>query len=427
MTKRNRKKIKLTNLVAVFKNIREKSIINRSERSMSWDFERSSEYVRNQGLQDHIKFVSPKKNLLPLNSERHIYDLSNVVVLDLEIDLDDRNAWDILDDWTPISHAKLHFEGCRLCSSSPNMWAIYFPWRGTFRFYKNEFSFPSTDYSGSWIFPFRIGSRVWFVGNNFTGSNIQTRCITSTSDKEDSEKTEEASRWLGSIAFISNKRVSELSIQDNYSSIEITGMNRIHRLTIAIHINEDAPRSTSIYLGPREKIDPSFHNCLQHRSLFLAMRQLAAMNQDTRQLAVLDRQLERIEYFLNKGRDTLSVLEYRAWIEYWQDRTLYAWRRWSSDFYRSWLRPLTILVVGYLLINAVPALSVESFSIAHWIDLSLRPATELATYEASLARILADVYETTPDSTKTTFKLLGLVQVLWVGIWGFALAKSLRR
>ena len=426
--KRNRKHITLTRLIEVSRKISEQSLISRTERSTSWDFERSSEYLRRQGLRDRIAFVSAKHRdkTLPLNSERHIYDLENIVVRDLEIELDDRSVMDTVEDWGPVSFAKWHFVGCRFQCPSPNMWAIAFPWRGSFRFYNGEFRFPSNGHGGVWMFAFKSGSRVWFIGNDFTDSDIQTRCVGSEAGEADSDA--EAWGGLGHIAFVANKRVAGLWIQKGYSSIEIYGMNRVDRLNVDLIIDGDEGKRTSIYLGPREKIDPSFYNCLQHRSLFLAMRRLAAINHDSRQLTVLDRQLERIEYFLNKGQGAPSVLDYRVWIEYWQDRALYAWRRWSSDFYRSWLRPVAMLVGGYLLINAVPpALIVESFSVSHWIDLTLRPITELATYEASLGRIVGREYDAVSVSGKTILKLAGLIEMVWIGVWAFAFAKAIRR
>ena len=341
-----RKHVKLTRLVEVFYKIGEQSIIRRSEQSSSWDFDRSLEYVREQGLQGHISFVSWNDKALPLNSERHIYAFSNIVVRELEIELNDRSAWNVVEDWFPVSNARLHFEGCRFQSSSSGMWAIAFPWRGSFRFHGNEFFLPPSRHGGYWAFNFQSRSMVWFVRNDFFGSNIQTRCVNFAAGPEDSYDSPMAEWRQGSIAFVANRGVYDLGINEGYSCIEVTGMNRIDRLMVDLVVDLDGTKRTSIYLGPREKIDPWFRNCLQHRSLFLTMRQIAAMNHDSRQLTVLDRQLERIEYFLNKGQDTPSLFEYRVWIEYWQDRALYAWRRWSSDFYRSWLRPLTMLVVG---------------------------------------------------------------------------------
>ncbi|MDE0420733.1 MAG: hypothetical protein OXK76_07580 [Gammaproteobacteria bacterium] len=432
-TTARRKQITLTQLVEVSREISERSLIGRTERSASWDFERSSGFVCDQGLGEHIAFVSVKDwdQSLPLNSERRIFEIDNIVVRDLEIELDDGSAWDAMVDWIPVSNAKWHFERCCFRCPSPNMWAVGFPWRGSFRFHKNEFRFPSDGHrGGAWIFPFKSGSRVSFVGNDFGGKTIQTRCVGSEKGKDGSEGASGDEGWqsLGQIAFVANKRVGDLWIQEGYSSVEITGMNRIDRLNVDLIVDADEGKQTSIYLGPREKIDPSFHNCQQHRSLFLSMRRLAALNHDSRQLTVLDRQLERIEYFLNKGREAPPVFDFRVWIEYWQDRILYGWRRWSSDFYRSWLRPLAMLVGGYAAINGLPpAVLIDGFAVSHWIDLTLRPLTEIAVYEASLGRIVGSDYEAVAASAKTLLKLAGLIEVFWIGVWAFAFAKSIRR
>ena len=216
--------------------------------------------------------------------------------------------------------------------------ALVFPWCGSFRFHNNKFCFPPSEYDTHWLLAFQGNSHVCFVGNDFAGSNIQTRCLNSAVGQDDSDDIHMAEQWGGSIAFVANRGVHGLWIQKGYSSIEITGMNQINRLNVDLIVDSDRAKQTLIYLGPREKIDLWFHNCLEHRSLFLAMKQIAAMNHDHRQLTILDKQLERIEYFLNKEQDTPSVLEYGVWIEYWQDRALYVWRRWSSNFYRSWVR-----------------------------------------------------------------------------------------
>ena len=431
--KRRRKHITLTRLVEVSREISERSLISRTEESSSWDFERSSGYVGDQGLSEHIVFLSltHRDKTLPLNSERHIVAMENIVVRDLEIELDHRSAWDVKEDWHPVSSAKWHFERCCFRCPSPNMWVLAFPWRGAFRFHRNEFRFPSDGHrGGAWILPFKSGSRVSFVGNDFAGREIQTQCVSSEKGNDGSEETASDEGWrnVGRIALVANKRIGDLWIGEGYASIEITGMNRVDRLKVDLIVEADGGKQTSIYLGPREKIDPSFHNCLQHRSLFLAMRRLAAVNHDSRQLTVLDRQLERIEYFLNKERGTPSVFDFRVWVEYWQDRALYGWRRWSSDFYRSWLRPLTMLVGGYAVINALPpAALVEGFSLSHWLDLTFRPLTEIPSYEASLGRIMGSEYEAAAASTRTLLRVAGLIEVLWIGLWAFAFTKSIRR
>ncbi len=428
-TTRRCKDITLTHLVDVLRKIGEKSLESPTGRYLTYDFSLSSEYVRNQGLKHHIAFEthSGRDNALPLNSEHHIYDMDNILVRDLVIKLDDWLIWNQVEDWAPVSSAKLHFERCRFQVPTANEWIFKLPWCGSFRFYKNEFCFPASKHSGHWLFIFVSGSSAWFEGNDFTGNNIQTSCNSPVANLDDSNVVPLVERPRGRISFVANRGVHEFMIREGYSDIEITGMNRIDRLNIDLIVEGDGAKRTSTYLGPREKIDPSFHFSLEQRYVFITMRQLAAMNNDSRQLTVLDRYLERIEYFLNKGEDTPSLLEFFVWFEYWQDRVLYAWRRWSSDFYKSWFRPLAMLVIGYLLLNAIPTLMVESFSISHWINFTLRPVTEIAAYEVSLGRIVGSEYDTVPASTKTLLKLLGLIELVWVGVWGFAFAKSIRR
>ena len=419
---RKRMKIKLSRLVEIFGEVDKLSFTDRPDRSWHCDFSRSAEYLSNQGLQDHIVFPSfaRRDKALPLNSERAKLEWEDVVVRHLDVELDDRLAWSAAGDWKAVPKAKLHFEDCRFRSSQPNMRAINFPWRGSFRFEGNEFCFPNGSHPGAWIFAFKSGSRVWFGGNDFSGNTVQTSCVSADQGEECSVKN-------GDIAFIGNRRVHEISFQDGFSSIEISGMNQIGRLSVNLTVDGDAGKRTSVYFGPRERIDPQFHYFMQHRSLFLTMRQLAAMNHDSRQLSVLNKQLERIEYFLNKNRGMPSLWSCRAWIGYWQDRALYGWRRWSSDFYRSWLRPLTMLVTGYLLINAAPMLVVESFGVSEWIDFTLRPVGEVASFEASLGRIVGREYEAVPACARSVLKLMGLIEVVWIGVWGFALVKAVKR
>ena len=154
---------------------------------------------------------------------------------------------------------------------------------------------------------------------------------------------------------------------------------------------------------------------------------LAAMNHDTRQVNILGKQLDRIDYFLNKDQDTPSPVDCRIWVEYWQDRVLYAWRRWSSDFYRSWLRPLSMIVLGYMLLNAMPALFIDAFSLSHWIEFTLRPIRDIAGYEEALNQILSSDYDVLSLPNKNLLRLVGLIEVIWIAMWSFAFAKAIRK
>ena len=422
------KNIKQSHLIDVLINVCELAFLKRSESLSSWDFENTIPFLEENDLHKHITFVSQTSRNLPLNSERHLYRGRDIIIRNFHIDLDDREGWDGHDDWVPLSFSKWHFENCNFEPSSPNMWNIVFPWFGSFRFYNNNFDFGSTTFGArSWLFGFQSGSRILFQGNDFKESYIQSNSVPPKIDgnEEVDQMAQFDSCGLNSISFVGNKGISELVLLQGYSSIEITGTNRIERLSI--EQIRDANYPPKVYFGPREKIDREFNFCLQHRKLFLSMKHIAAANQDLRQIRVLDKQIDRIEYHLNKEQNTPSLLDCRNWIEYWQDRILYGWKRWSSDFYKSWFRPLLMVILGYLLLNAVPVCLIDTFSLSHWIEFTLRPIGDIAGYEESLSRIVGTDYENISSSGKNVFRFVGLIEVIWIAMWSFAFARAIRR
>ena len=422
------KNITFSELVEVFQDICKLSSIRRSDQSSKWDFDLALPFLESRSLHKHIAFASRDFKTLPLNSERHLHEMNDIVIRHLHITLDDRKGLTIHRDWHPLSSAKWHLETCQFEASSTFMWSIVFPWCGSFRFYKNEFGFQSRHASNShWLFAFRVGSRILFQGNDFKRNHLQIGCTTLETDRDANDGERPACRRLENVSLVGNKRIQELQVLEGCSSILLSGMNRIERLSLLQLSEPEQMQDTTVYLGPREQIDQQFHYCMHHRRLFIAMKHLAAMNHDTRQANVLDKQLERIEYVLNKEQDTPSPVDYCIWIEYWQDRVLYAWRRWSSDFYRSWLRPLSMIVLGYLLLNAIPVLFIDTFSLSHWIELTLRPIRDIVRYEKTVSQILSSDYAMISVLERNILRLVGLIEVIWIAMWSFAFAKSIRK
>ena len=427
------KEIAFADLVSILERASQLSVVTQSEKSMSYDFDRCKPYLADSGLQEHIIFVRRSLKKLPLNSERHLYETSNIVIRDLHINLalKDQSAWTAHDDWWPLSSVKWHFKNC--CFEASTDTSIPFPWTGSFRFYKNRFNVHSGLFGGTVLFEFQTGSRIQFERNNCGNHQIQTRCVPPPPDSKDADTGITEIGDSGSISLIGNRAIASLHILEGYSSVSLTGMNQIDSLLfmrlsdVNSHGAATHNQEFKVYFGPREKIDRNFHHCSQHREMFLSLRRLATVTYDMRQLVVLDKQIDRIEYFLNKGQDTPSPLDFRIWIEYWQDRILYAWRRWSSDFYKSWLRPLIMILSGYVVMNWAPIFFVDTFSWSHWIDFSLRPVGEIPQYEKSLIRIIGAEYGELSSSAKTSLRLLGLVQVVWIAMWSFAFVRSIRR
>ena len=227
------------------------------------------------------------------------------------------------------------------------------------------------------------------------------------------------------ISFLGNKRIDELYLRCKANDYIFKGVNCINRL----YFNEldfNFRDLTSIYFSPRERIDPNFCDSNHHRKLFLSLREFGVKKQDIGLVNALDKQLNRIEYFLTKEQK-VPFRSGNEWIEYWQDRTLYAWRRWSSDFYRSWLRPLLIGVFGYVALNALPWFWIEEFSVSDWVAFSLRRIDKMPFYTSGLKELFGSVYECLPDGSKNWLRFIGLFQVIWAAMWGFSFSKSIKK
>ena len=414
---RNRRRTLLaSDLLVVFREIDNKSYEQTGPRSWSFDLDRAFQYLKENELQRNILSRSRSRKTLPLNSDRHIYNLQDVIVKDLHIKLDKNLNFMDRYDLQGLSHAKWHFENCRFESESSNMASLSFPWRGDFRFVRNEFFFPNSNGMRAWLFAFTNGSRVLFDRNDFGSSHIQiTNNLPDDEDQVEKISWENISAYvvkddsyikermrehhgfssavrievpnsytprlhmgIHDLSLLGNRGIDQLDLMCNAASYVFRGVNRINRLAfIEPHFENER---INIYIGPREIIDPHFHYCLQHRRLFLSIREMGIRNQDNFLVRVLDKQLDRIEYFLNKEQKIPVQFDSAMWIDYWQDRCLLAWRRWSSDFYRSWLRPLTVLIIGYLAMNAFPAFCIENFTVANWIEFSLRAPNRIPFY-----------------------------------------------
>ena len=465
----SRKNISFSDLIRVLQEVDKKSLIKKSSTSLSYDFNLTITFLRKNGLDRHICFPSSERGL-PRNSERGIYNwIKNILIRKLDIKLDSLDAhldWSSQADWGPTSSVAWHFEECRFEPGSPNTARIHFPRLGSFRFYKNEFDFGASRGGRSWAFIFAGKSRVIFQKNNFKNSDILIVYSLLDEDSKDSDvrklswegreahivrdksyyeamirknyQLPESVRLitpgagpehlgLDSLSFLGNKGIDDLNLRCNASSYVFRGINHINFIRFEEPYSDFPNLDGKIYIGPRERIDPHFHYPLHHRSLFSSMKEFAGKRQDAWLVNVLDKQLDRIEYFLTKDQEVSFFADKREWFEYWQDRILYAWRRWSSDFYRSWLRPLSMVVLGYGALNAFPYFWIEDFTFADWIAFSLRPVSQIHLYTGSLEAVCGGEYKGLPLRSKNWLGFIGLLQMIWIAVWGFAFSKSIKR
>ena len=429
MRKRARENISWYDLIQVLKEFSRLSY-KKTDSGGSYDFDRAIPFLRREGLDKNI--IEQRRDTgigkgspLPLNSEKSIYSwmLNNVVVRNLSVDIESRSKSEQLTEWKPDFAAMLHFENCRFNSDS-SMLAFVFPWSGAIRFYRNEFK--DTDESGIvyWLFNFGHGSQVTFVKNRFHSVNVQIR----SHPVEEQIKIELIG--LNHLSLLGNKGIGDLQLYCHSEYYELSGVNRIDRLELGKpHSNNDndKEREFSFYFGPQEKIDPGFHHNRHHRKLFLSLRERANKNQDSQTVRTLDKWLDRIEYSLIRDQGIRLRDGMFVWLGYWQDRALHAWRRYTSDFYRSWARPLVMIVFGYLALNAVPWFVVDGFTVSDYVSFSLRPINKIPFYTDGLSDIYESQYPCLSYYSKNVLSLAGITQTLWLAVWGIALRKAIAR
>ncbi len=430
---------------------------------MSYDFVRAEPFLADAGLANHILIRQPRGKDFPRHFESDIFDTNNLIFQHLTIILDTPLVSDCQLDSAVMGHYKLHFRHCYFMPVSLNMADLSFPWRGTFRFYQNDFIFHRRDL-GVWLFVLGDGSEVTFHGNNFGGNDIQ---IVSTRETEADDSFIPELTWKGyrayllkddvyykamirkrhdlpdsvrlatpdssrgtphvglrQLSLIGNGGIGKLLMRCNARHYAFRGSNHIESLSFTESWSDFEERT--IYVGRRERIDPEFHMPTAHRRLFLSIKKIADERGDVALASALGRYIDRIEYFLTKEHEVSFRNSKGGWLEYWQDRWRYSWRRWSSDFYGSWVRPLTLGIVGYIGLNALAGFWMEGFTVADWVAFSLRRVDRIPFYTAWLKDLDPVMYESLATASKNWLRAIGLVQNVWVGMCGFAFSKVMR-
>ncbi len=449
-----RKKNSYAELTRILEVIHKKSY-KKTTNGWSLDLDLARPFLKDQGFDNHILLV--EKRPFPLNSKRNIYALNNLIFKNLDIELECHLDWDQDFIWVSDQpYIKWHFEHCRFKPSSPNMRNIRFRWHGEFRFYNNKFDFGDSKGMRSWLFGFESGSEVLFQRNNFKDSSIQVpgtaeaflgghklswegreayivrddsyyeAMIRKNHGLPETVRLEILDSGLHRISFVGNKGIDRLFFRCKADYYVFSGINCIKHLNFN-ELDSNFKDTKSIYFSSRERIDPNFDDSSHHRKLFLSMKDFGIKKQDVGLVNALDKQLHRIEYFLTKEQKVPFRVTGSEWLEYWQDRMLYAWRRWSSDYYRSWFRPLLIGVLGYVVLNAFPSIWIEEFTVSDWIAFSLRRIDRLPFYTVGLEELHEAVYKSLSPGSKNWLRFIGLLQVVWVTMWGFAFSKSIRR
>lgn len=460
-----RKPLLASELTTVLQTACRESITARRDNGMSCDLELAVPFLKDKGLADHVIIHQPRGKHLPRHPERSIYAFDNLIVRRLTITIDEPFVGGTKADWDLMGWGlKLHFEQCCFERGKSSA-TLAFPWSGSFRFDGNRFVFPTSGLVGAWLLVFSRMSDVTFQHNNFANCHIQMASSRESNDvplkklsweghsaylrqdeayykamikrahelPEAVRLTIPGSRYsdaanhvgLGRVDFVGNRGIGSWLMRCDALHYAFRGRNHIQSLSFNESRNdlEDA----IVYIGRRERIDPDFRAPSHHRNLFLSIKATAEEKGDARLVSALKRQIDRIEYFLTKEYNVPLSDGMGGWLEYWQDRLRHGWRRWSSDFYGSWMRPLMLGAFGYLGLNALAWAWIDGFAVADLVAFTLRRVDRIPFYTAGLQDLYGVKYDSLSPGSKNWLRAIGLAQNIWIGMWGFAFGKAIRR
>ena len=460
-----RKVLSASELITTLQTACQESITSKDDGNVSYDLDLALPFLKDKGFADHVVIHQPRGKHLPRHPERNIYALNNLILRRLHITLDEPFISGTNTDWELMGWGlKLHFEHC-LFERGNSSATLVFPWSGSFRFEGNRFVYPTTGFIGAWLLVFSRMSDVTFQRNDFDDCSIQMACRRQSDDvplkklsweghsaylQEDevyykamirrthalpesvrltipgSRYSDAATHWgLGRVALVGNKGIDGWLMRCDALHYTFRGQNQIQSLGFRESSCDLA--NAIVYVGRRERIDPDFRSPSSHRNLFLSIKTAAAGRGDTRVVSALETQLDRIEYFLNKECSVSLSEGMGGWLEYWQDRLRHGWRRWSSNFYGSWMRPVVVGALGYVGLNALAWVWIDGFTVADLLAFTLRRVDRIPFYTAGLQDLYGAEYDDLPRGYKNWLRTIGLLQNIWIGMWGFAFGKAIRR
>ena len=154
------------------------------------------------------------------------------------------------------------------------------------------------------------------------------------------------------------------------------------------------------------------------RDLFILLRKLAIERKDMSQEKIIDSYISMIEY---------TEIKKSKWYKTWEGiekMILLGWRRWSSNFYMSWLRPLVFLFYGYLIFNAIPMLWIDDYSWREWLEFSFLSPKAIYDYAGNLGNLLEP--EVT-EGDKIGLNVVEWGRWIWIILCGFAVKNVFKK
>ena len=206
----------------------------------------------------------------------------------------------------------------------------------------------------------------------------------------------------------SNNNFVKLLLYGKTSELRFSCSNQIRDLEIG-GIGE-----SNIYFSPFERIAETPVDIQRIRNLLVKLRDSAHKKNDTEQEAILTGFLSDVVYMIRK--------EEKPWS---QDRIAMFCRKELSNFGRSWLRPLGLLVGGHLVFCMIPFWCWSWDVYGNYLEFVTSPFSVTLNYAKCLKDIVGEIEFAKIGPVWAN--LIGILRNTWVAICAIAFGNALRR
>ncbi len=344
--------------------------------------------------------------------------------------------------------ANLHFENCHfLMSSNIDEDGIKFFPVSDDSYHRESLYFVGNKNTGGCSFSFPSGSSVVFDQNNFTDIIIRRN------DGNDSNKMKciylEFKRNKFRELDLDFPFPFEYSINCHFvggNEIDILKWNQLvdrrkfgHLGKIVKYDDVHEYNLLSISFERSEKIGWGWLNTRyvkryieilrDMKDLFVRLKNLAHVRGDIGQENIISSYISIIEYAGVKNSKW-----YKSWRG-WQDWLLLGWRWISSRFYTSWIRPISLLLLGYFLLNAIPFIwaefdEIKEVSSGKYWDFCVYTPAKIFLYADNLRDVLGNcAYANLKREFlfgEVGLSVIGIFRLVWIWLCGAAFRNAIK-
>ena len=399
-----------------------------------------------------------------LRKDVRFYSPGAVVLRDIHLVLDTRD-WEPLRRMSGLFDFGVYFEGCTIESQGnmPGFLGLQFARDIVFR--KTQFVGDSDEQLSDWGIPHLRAywlvnlcerASITFEESAFRNDHVQIRAFGETRATRDEGETRRQSRDelddnaksegestktrsdmlfpdnsstpypLRRVTLLRNSEIGLFSIVSGTEELIVRGGNKMESLGLPGNAENYLPLRVS--LGMFEEIDPKFRAPLQHRNIFLQLRQLGTDTRDDALVRASAAQVDRFDHFLLKNDAVRLSNGLKEYVGHLQRRAILGWGHRVSNFNRSWLRCFVWLLAWYIGTTVLACLIVRPpLEWSEIFEIGARPLHEVPFLAKAIQGHLAENWGCVPTHAKVSIGLVGLVQATVTGMLTYSLVRSLRR